>query len=462
MLSIQFLGGAGTVTGSKYAVTYGELQFLVDYGLFQGSASGADIDPEILNREAPPSPPSQYAAVLLTHAHIDHSGLLPRLVAGGFSGPIYCTYPTRDLCDINLPDSAKIQDQDSDRPLYILDDAYDTLDLLKGCEFDQIYPIAPGVRVTFRNSGHIIGSAWLELEFDPLPDWNREQPVTVVFSGDVGRGNSPLLDDPVRPTKADFLVMESTYGDRLHPETPPSEMLADVINEVSDDGSVLIIPAFAVQRTQDVAAMIEALWRARRIDSLDVYIDSPMAVRATRVYEEYPDFLNPVAARRVQKTNRLLTYPYLNLCESAHESRQIGRSRRPQIIISASGMAEGGRVLHHLARHLPDPNVQILLAGYQCEGTRGYQLQNGIRQVEIRRYDVPVRARVRTLGGLSGHADYSELKDWLSDLQTPPERTFLVHGDTSSLTAQSARINAQPGWSASAPSHGQRVVLLPS
>jgi metallo-beta-lactamase family protein len=455
MLSIQFLGAAGTVTGSRYAVTYGSHKFLVDCGMFQGP----DVD-----RNALPSPiaGSKFEAALLTHAHIDHSGMLPRLVAEGFRGPIFCTFPTRDLCDIMLPDSAKIQEQDSEVPIYDREDALDALEQMRACEYDLTYDVVEGVTVRFRDSGHILGSAWLELTFQPLPGWPEQRPIVLVFSGDVGRGNGPLLEPADKPTRADFLVLESTYGNRLHPADEPLDQLADIINEITDNPGVLVIPAFAVQRTQELALMIEELWLKRRIDPIDVFIDSPLAVRSTRVFEEFPDYLSAEAERKVNDTGKLLGYKYLHLCETVEQSRAIDTYRWPVVIISASGMVEGGRVLHHLKRYLPDTRAQVLLAGYQCEGTRGHALQNGATELELIGRIIPVRAKVSSLEGMSGHADYRELGDWLSDLESAPQRTFLIHGDPDALQAHKERITERSGWNVEIPDHQQEIVLISS
>ena len=460
MLKIQFLGAAGTVTGSKYSITYGHHRFLVDCGLFQGAD---DIIRH--NWDKLPVSASRYEALVLTHAHIDHSGAIPRLVGDGFDGPILCTEPTRDLCELLLPDSAKIQREDAGEeapPFYTDDDVETALDLMEAHPYHVQVPVVDGVTVTFHDAGHIIGSAWLELVFEPLPSWGMDRPVRFVFSGDLGRGTSPILPPPDKPEQADFLVLESTYGDRLHSTVPAREHLGEAIRETARLGSTLVIPAFAVQRCQDLAYLVDDLLVDKRIEPLSLFLDSPMAARATRVFEDYPELFSARARKRFRRSSRLLQYPYLRICENAAQSRSIQDFRPPTVIVSASGMAEGGRVLHHLRRHLPDPRSCVLMAGYQCEGTRGWQLKNGAREVEIHGDTIRVRAHVDSLDGLSGHADYAEIGRWLDCLDAPPRRTFLVHGDTPALEAQEARLRQRPNWRVDAPKHRAEVILFDS
>ena len=459
MLTIAFLGAAGTVTGSKFAVRYGSEHLLVDCGLFQGLD-----DAEALNRQSLPIPARQFAALVLTHAHTDHAGGIPRLVSQGFEGPVFCTEPTHDLCQLLLLDSARLQQEWATQELpalYDEEDAKDALELMVTQPYYEKFEVLPGVRATFRDAGHILGSAWVELEFQPLPDWPRQESVVVVFSGDVGRGSAPMLAPPDRPERADFLVLESTYGAHRHSGAVAAEQLAESVARVRKDLSTLVIPAFAIQRSQDLAYLFEGLLADGEIEPTSVFLDSPMACRALHVYEEYPDYLSYQAGSMLNEHGRLLRYPFLQACLHSRQSRAILDFRPPRVVISASGMAQGGRVLHHLRHHLPEPDSLILMAGYQCPGTRGRELMEGADQVEIDGRQVPVRARVEMLDGLSGHADYLELEDWLADLRQSPARTYLVHGDEPSLSAQQSRLQQQRGWQVEVPRHQQEFVLVP-
>lgn len=449
MLTIDFLGAAGTVTGSKYSITYGDRHLLVDCGMFQG-------DPDLIerNRESWPFPARDYDALLLTHAHIDHSGCIPKFVADGFHGPILCTEPTIELCELLLPDSAKIMRSEGN-PLFSDEHAQQALQLMEACRYYKQYEVFPGVGVTFFDAGHILGSAWLEVEFDPLPSWPEQRPIRVVFSGDLGRGLSPLLAAPDRPDRADFLILESTYGGRLHGSVNANNQLIEAVERVQRKRSTLVIPAFAVQRTQDIAYLFESLG----VGNISVYVDSPMAAKAIRVFERYPDYLSKKAGQLLNEREQLLCYQHLRVCETSEQSRAILNFKPPRVIISASGMAEGGRVLHHLRHHLPDARSTILMAGYQCEGTRGWQLLNGDAYLDIDGRSIPVRAEIESLDGLSGHADYAEITDWLSELDRPPLGTFLVHGDEESLEAQRHRLS-QRGWQVDVPEHRQRFELI--
>ena len=450
MLTIDFLGAAGTVTGSKYSITYGDRHLMVDCGMFQG-----DLEITERNRDAWPVKAHQYEALLLTHAHIDHSGCIPKLVADGFDGPILCTEPTIELCELLLPDSAKIMRSEGN-PLFSDDHAQAALALMEGCRYYKQYEVCDGVGVTFFDAGHIVGSAWLELEFDALPSWPDQRPVHLVFSGDLGRGLGPMLAAPDRPERADFLVLESTYGDRLHTSASAVDQLQEAVARTQRQRSTLVIPAFAVQRTQDLAYLFETM----QVGNIYLYLDSPMAAKAIRVFERYPDYLSKKAGQLLNDSGKLLRYPHLRVCETSEQSRAILNFKPPRVIISASGMAAGGRVLHHLRHHLPEARASILMAGYQCEGTRGWQLLQGDSYLDIDGRSVPVRADVASLDGLSGHADYAEIGEWLSELPKPPRATYLVHGDQESLQAQQDRLSRQ-GWTVEVPQHRQRLVLIP-
>lgn len=338
------------------------------------------------------------------------------------------------------------------------EDALDCLELMETFNYYQKFSVMKGVEASFFDAGHILGSTWVELVFQPLPEWGRSRPVVVVFSGDVGHGQTPMLAPPDRPERADFLILESTYGDRLHSGASAQEQLSQAVEEVIRERSTLVIPAFAIQRCQDLAYLFEEMHVQGQIEPVSVFLDSPMACRAIDVYHEYFDYLSHQAGETLQARGRLLRYPFLQQCLKGYQSRAILQTPPPRVVISASGMAEGGRVLHHLRHHLPEPRDHVLMAGFQCPGTRGRQLLDGAAAVEIDGLQVPVRARISSLDGLSGHADWRQIDDWLKDLEQAPEHTMLVHGDGPALEAQKQRLQ-QRGWQVEAPFYGQQVSL---
>ncbi len=457
-MELQFLGAAGTVTGSKFLLQHDEYRLLVDGGLFQGRK-------EIRKRNWEPFPisPSEFSSVLVTHAHIDHSGFLPRLGRDGLRCKIHSTWATRDLLKILLPDSARLQEEEANfrnrkgktkhhpaLPLYSIVDAEQVLTRLKGHPYDRSFHPVPGVTATLKEAGHILGAAWIDLE------WAGRR---FVFSGDIGRNDAPILRDPEVPTgTCDVLLLESTYGDRTHTNLDRSLGLEQAVSEVVKSRGTLLIPAFAVERTQEILYLLEELIRQRDIPRLPVYIDSPMAVRATRLFREYHEFYDDETKALVAKGERVLGYEGLRLCESVAQSKAASAAAGPKVVISASGMATGGRVLHHLLRVLPNPNDRVLLVGFQAPGTRGALLESGADSVKIFGDPIPVRAKVSRLEGFSGHADREEILKWCEGFEKPPKVTFLVHGETSALEAQAQTLRAR-GWNVVVPGHGESFQL---
>lgn len=448
MIGLQFLGAAGTVTGSKFVVTAGSHRFMVDCGLFQGERYLRERNWDDL-----PVDPRSLESLILTHAHLDHTGYLPRLCRDGYRGPIIGTHGTRDLTELVILDSAHLQEEQANyvnrkrlsrhkpaQPLYTMGDAEYTLKRLKAVDYHQEFEVVPGVKGRFSDAGHILGSAWLELTIDGT---------RLVFSGDLGRTDAPILRDPEPVRQADYLVLESTYGNKLHSEHDPGEGLRQAVRETIERRGVLVIPAFALERAQEVLYMLGELNEA-----IPVVVDSPMAVKATRYFDRYPQYYDEEAKR----APRLLAYPGLKLCETIAESKSVADLTPPFVVIAASGMAVGGRILHHLARYLPDANNTVLLVGHQARGTRGWRLEQGEEKIKIFGQWVPVKARVQRLEGFSGHADYGQIDVWLSQLERPPRRTFLTHGEPEALEAQRQRLSGR-GWDVTVPAHGEEFTL---
>jgi metallo-beta-lactamase family protein len=461
MAKITFLGATGCVTGSKYLVEAGGKRLLVDCGLFQGNK-----ELRLRNWDPLPEDPAQFDWVVLTHAHLDHTGYLPRLVRNGFRGPILCNAATRELCDILLPDSARLQEEDAAHaeqggyskhkpalPLYTEEEAQAALQRLQEMPRTGAYRISSQFSVRPHDAGHILGSASLELTI------NEDGTSTVVlFSGDLGRYDQPILKDPEPPPRADYLLCESTYGDRDHPTDSPSDALAEVINRVSKRGGVVVIPAFAVGRTQTLMYVLRQLEDAQRIPHLPVYIDSPMAISVTDLYLRHPED-HDLEFTRQEAAGDPLNAHKVHLARTPEESREINNIITPCIIISASGMATGGRVLFHLARRLPDPRNAVLLAGFQAEGTRGRALLEGAKTVRIHGEDVVVRAEVVELRQFSAHAGRSEILRWLTGLPAPPRQTFMVHGEPAAASSLQAAIQSQFGWRVTLPVYRQSYDL---
>ena len=461
MASIRFLGAAGTVTGSRFLVEAGAVRILVDAGLFQGRK-----ELRLRNRAAWPVPPESIQAVVLTHAHLDHSGALPLLARQGFRGPVHCTPATRDLAGLLLPDSGRLQEEEARyanragyskhapnaAPLYDEADALAVLPSLSTLGYGQQRRIAPGVSLRFHRAGHILGSALVELTVASGGG------VRLLFSGDLGRYGAPILPDPEPGVAADALLLESTYAGRRHEAEPPGEQLAAEIRGIVRTGGALVVPAFAVGRTQEVLYTLRALEEAGAIPPLPVFVDSPMAVDATPIYLAHREDHDDDMIRRIAAGEEPLRPRRLTFCRSPDQSRRINEVEGPCVILSASGMATGGRVLHHLKRRLPDPRTTVLLVGYQAAGTRGWSLQTGARSLRIHGEDVPVRARVASISGFSAHADEDELSRWLASLPAPPRRTFLVHGEPAALAAAKARMDGL-GWRADVPRHLEEVAL---
>lgn len=449
---LSFLGAARTVTGSKYLVENRSSAILVDCGLFQGFKALR------LRNWAPlPFDPRRIESVVLTHAHLDHSGALPLLTRRDFSGSIFCSRATADFCRILLPDSGHLQEKDAEfanrhgfskhkpaLPLYTEQDARNALEFLRPLPFDQDTGLKDGATVRFRRAGHILGAASVQLE------WAGRR---IVFSGDLGRYNDATMVDPVEVEHADYLVVESTYGDRLHPKATPEDALAEIIGVTIGRGGTVIIPAFAVGRTQSLLYYLERLKRGGRIPRVPIFLDSPMAQDASDVFCEG------------SKDHKLSEGVCRRACAVAHyirtieESKALTENPMPKVIISASGMATGGRVLHHLKRYAPDPRNTILFAGFQAGGTRGATIVAGAESIEIHGGHVPVRTEVKNLDMLSGHADAGEILRWLRGFKSTPRITFITHGEPAASDALRLRIEQKLGWRCVVPEQGQKVDL---
>jgi metallo-beta-lactamase family protein len=466
LATLSFWGGVGTVTGSKYLIEAQGGRVLVDCGLFQGLKELRER-----NWQEPPFEPRSLDAVLITHAHIDHTGYLPRLVAQGFRGPIYCSRGTADLLKILLPDAARLQEEDASYrnrhnltkhapalPLYTEEDARGALKLMEPVEnTGEPREVAPGIRAGFRIAGHILGSSLVLVEVAGAGADGKGR--RILFSGDLGHYDQPIIHDPVEPPACDYLLVESTYGDRLHDPVNPKDALARIINETLARGGVLLIPAFAIGRTQELLYMIRELEDEKRVPILPVRVDSPMAAAATRVYsnrrEEQDEQYASVLARREHplRTHSMMT------ASSRDESKRLNDEEGTRIIISASGMMTGGRVLHHARRFLPDPSSTVLFVGYQAAGTTGRRILDGQREVKIMGQMVPVRCHIERVGGFSAHADWKEVLRWLEGLPSPPRRTFLTHGEPEAAASMAAHIQERFGWAVAVPAYGEKFEI---
>ncbi len=466
MATLSFWGGVGTVTGSKYLIEGARGRVLVDCGLFQGFKELRER-----NWRDPPFDPASLDAVLITHAHIDHTGYLPRLVALGFKGAVYCSRGTSDLLKIMLPDSARLQEEDAayrnrhnlsrHQPalaLYTEEDARDALKLMQPLpNTGESADVAPGIRAGFRIAGHILGSSLVLVEIEGAGQDGGGR--SILFSGDLGHYDQPIIRDPARPPACDYMLVESTYGDRLHDPADPKDELARIINETAERGGVLLIPAFAIGRTQEMIYLIRELEDEKRIPTLPVRVDSPMAAAATQVYsrrteeqdEEYASILRQ--RRHPLRTHSMLT------ASSRDESKKLNDERGTRIIISASGMMTGGRVLHHAQRFLPDERATILFVGYQAAGTIGRKILDGAREVSIFKNMIPVRCRKERIGGFSAHADYGEVLNWLEGMPAAPRRSFTTHGEPEAARSMAEHIRRKFGWRVDAPEYGDVVEL---
>jgi len=457
-VQIQFLGGAGTVTGSKHLLQFGDARWLVDCGLFQGMKELRD-----LNWKPPAVDAESLSGILVTHAHIDHIGYLPRFLQGKFRGALWSTKGTAKLAGVLLPDSGRLQEEEAAYhnkrgtskhkpalPLYTGEDAERAAALFRGVDFGEKVDLGQGASAVFAPAGHILGSALIHVE---IP--NGAAPRRVLFSGDIGRWNAPILPDPSPIGDADYVVMESTYGDREHSEEPLPGQLERVVKDTIARSGVLVVPAFAVGRTQEMLYQLDALEREGKVPALPKYVDSPMAHAATEIYEDGTNEFDPEMQALVRSGRSPFKNRDLHTTESVEESRAINRVKGPAIIISASGMATAGRILHHLRRRLPDPANTVLLVGYQAYGTRGRQLQDGAPTVRIFGEDVPVRAKVETIQGFSAHADANGLLRWLKSAAKAPRRIFLVHGDPEPAKVLAERIQKEFGWPVTVPQMGE-------
>lgn len=454
-MQLQFLGATGTVTGSKYLLRTDSQQVLVDCGLFQGYKQL-----RLRNWAAPPFDPRQLNAIALTHAHIDHTGYLPVVVKHGFRGSIYCTQATRALAEVMLLDAAHLQEEEAEYanrhrfskhdpalPLYTVDDAHKVIAHMHAVKFDVLTEIASGIQASWLPNGHLLGSAALEI---------KHAGDAIIFSGDVGRPNDPLMRAPASMASieaCDYLVLESTYGNRKHEPLAGEDILREVINRtIARDGTVLI-PAFAVGRVQTILLALQRLRQANAIPSVPIFVNSPMARDATEIY------------RKFANETRLSDREFASLCKlsrfvaGADESKRLVRNKASSIIISASGMATGGRVLHHLKELLPDAKNAVVFAGFQAGGTRGAAMINGQDLIKIHGQYFPVRAEIAHIDSMSAHADYLELLDWASKLMHAPKHVYITHGEPDAADAMRVHVQEKLRWSCSVPDYGDTVTL---
>jgi len=462
MIKLTFLGATGTVTGSKYLLEADGKKFLIDCGMFQGLK-----ELRLRNWEDFPVDPSSIDAVILTHAHIDHSGYLPKLVQMGFKGIVYATPATMDLCQIMLPDSAHLQEEDAKyankkqftkhkpaMPLYSQTDAQNALELFEPLPYGKKITLSDNVTLCYRDAGHILGSAFVDIR---IMQENKEK--RILFSGDLGRPAQPILRDPHTVFGTDYLVLESTYGDRLHGETDRKEDLAKVINDSYERGGVLVIPSFAVGRTQELLYTIRELENEKRIPIMPIFVDSPMAINATNVFMKNSQDHDMESKLAKLKGVDILKTTDLRFTRTAEQSKMINNIPGKAIIISASGMVTGGRILHHLFNRLANPNNTVLFIGYQAEGTRGRTILEGAESVKIHGQQVEVKAHIEQISGFSAHADYNEILAWLSSFNEAPRKIFIVHGEASQSAALSERIHTSFNWETAIPKYLESAEL---
>ena len=449
---IRFLGAARTVTGSKYLLTNDSKNVLVDCGLFQGLK-----ELRLKNWDRFPIDPKSIDAVILTHAHLDHSGYIPRLIKEGFKGKIFCTRATMALCKILLLDAGRIQEEDAEwlnrkkyskhspaLPLFSEDDAEAALKQFVPINFDESFEVTQGIHATFKYAGHILGAASVTVDVGQIK---------IGFSGDLGRANDPILYPPAKLSAIDYLVVESTYGNRQHELIDPMEDLATVVNEALKTRGVVLIPSFAVGRAQSLMLYLSTLKKLGRIPNVPMYLNSPMATNVTELFREF------------KSLHKLSDQQCKEMCDSVHyvrtveESKLLNEKKGPMIIISASGMATGGRIIHHLKAFAPDPTTTIVIAGFQAAGTRGRALQDGAKEIKIHRELVPVRAAIRVLKNSSAHADYVEILDWLSQSQINPRKVFITHGETEAANKMKEHITNRFSWSCEVPTQNQEFTL---
>lgn len=437
--SVKFLGAAGTVTGSKYLLTLNDKRILIDCGLFQGMKSLRELNWMDLDMD-----PSEIDCVLLTHGHLDHCGYLPRLVKQGFDGPIYSTFPTADLVEIIIKDSAKIQEEDAEHantqgyskhapalPLYDLKDAENTLILLHPIEVDQFFEINDQIKFRFRRNAHIPGASFIEVSVNDK---------IIVFSGDIGRPNDPMLLPPETPEKADYLFVESTYGDREHSEESTEEILLKIINASLYNHGPLFVSSFTVDRAQDFMYLIWKLKQAKKIPDIPVYLDSPMGVDVSKLFLKYPDWLvmDPGEFQKVfQKTK---------IVHSMAETKMLANNKKPHIVIAGSGMMNGGRILSYLEAQLGNSKAIFVLPGYQAVGTRGRALAEGGQSIKLRGKFFNVNATIEHITTMSSHADQSEIIAWLSHINKAPEKVFIVHGEKTGSEGLKAKLEEVYDW----------------
>lgn len=450
--TLQFLGAAGTVTGSRYLIETGGQKVLIDCGLFQGYKQLRDR-----NRAAFPVPPETIDTVLLTHAHLDHSGYIPALVRDGFRGKVICTPATAELCSLLLPDSGHLQEEEAryarrkgfskhlnPEPLYTLEDAEASLRHIATKDFDTEFEVGRGIRARFLHAGHLLGAAQISVNVAGR---------TVHFSGDLGRPQDPLMRPPLPLQEADILVCESTYGNRKHPRIDAEAELAPVIRRVAGRGGVIVIPAFAVGRAQGILLQIARLEQRGDIPAVPVFLNSPMAIDATDIYHRFHD------EHHVSLEECRAMYSIATLVRSVEESKALNLRRGPMIIVSASGMLTGGRVLHHVQAFGSDARNAILLSGFQAGGTRGAALAAGADHLRMFGQEVPIRAEVVQLQSFSGHADADEILDWMGGASRAPAMTYLTHGEPDSADTLRGRINRELKWEARVPEHLEGIDL---
>ncbi len=458
-MRLRFLGAARTVTGSCYMLEVQDSKILVDCGMFQGSKRI-----RAMNREDFSFNPAEIDAVLLTHAHVDHCGLIPKLCRDGFKGPVYATKTTCDLAQIMLPDSAHIQEADTElrnrkgsrsgappvEPLYTIKDAAEALQHFRQVSYTNEINVTDHIRAVYHDAGHIIGSAIIEVTAE-----EDGKSTKLVFSGDLGQPAQPIIKDPSIIDGADFLLVESTYGDRLHQDYDKESALAEVVNDTMDRGGNLIIPAFAVGRTQTLLYYLYKLWKAGRIDDVPIVLDSPLAIAATKVFVQNGQDFDDETLELLDCESKLPQMPQLRICKTAAESKALNSAESSAIIISASGMADAGRILHHLKHNLWRPESTILFVGYQAEGSLGRRLVDGMKRVRVMGEEIVVRATVKSLDGFSAHADKNQIIDWMSHIKEPkPAKVFVVHGESPAQEAFKDLISTELGLESYIPFRG--------